>query len=267
MAATTTTLAAAMRVSDLTAVLTSATGAVKGNTILIGGEYMQQTGDPVGVIIPVARGLNGSAQIAHAAATSVRMGLASDFNVPVSIQASVYTDTSLLGDGSSARPLSAVGDGTGDVVGPASAVSGDVVSFSGTTGKLVADSGKLAADLVTGPASVTTGRVTAFSGTTGKVIVEGTQLVADLVSGPASVTTLRVAVFNGTTGKIIAEGTQLAADLVSGPASVTAGKVVVFSGTTGKIVVADAAGVTAGPFTTITSITVVNGLVTALTGA
>lgn len=36
-----------------------------------------------------------------------------------------------------------VGSGTGDVVGPASAVSGDVATFNGTTGKLVQDSGVL----------------------------------------------------------------------------------------------------------------------------
>jgi hypothetical protein len=34
------------------------------------------------------------------------------------------------------------GAGTGDVVGPASATSGNVVTFSGTTGKLIADGGK-----------------------------------------------------------------------------------------------------------------------------
>lgn len=138
MAATTTTLAVAMRVSDLTAVLASATGAVTGNMILIGGEYMIQTGPAVGEIIPVARGKNGSAQIAHAVSTSVRMGIASDFNVPDPIQAGVFTDASLTGDGSSARPLSSVGDGTGDVVGPASVTSGKVAVFSGTTGKLIA---------------------------------------------------------------------------------------------------------------------------------
>lgn len=59
---------------------------------------------------------------------------------------------------------------TGDVVGPASATSGDVVSFNGTTGKLVQDSGKLAANLVTGPASATASRLCSFNGTTGKII-------------------------------------------------------------------------------------------------
>ena len=210
MAVTTTTLAAAMGRSDLVAVLTSATGAVTGNLLVIGGEYMTQTGDPVGVIIPVRRGLNGSAQVIHANGASVQMGLTSDFDAPEPVQASVYVGTTLTGDGSSASPLEAVATGTGDVVGPASAVDGTVAAFDGATGKLIADSGVAAADLV---------------------------VTSDLD------------------------------DLVVGPASVTAGKVAIFDGTTGKLIEADAAGATAGPFTVITSIEVVNGLVVTLTGS
>jgi hypothetical protein len=41
------------------------------------------------------------------------------------------------------------GGGGGDVVGPGSAVSGRVATFSGTTGKLIADSGASIADLKT----------------------------------------------------------------------------------------------------------------------
>lgn len=54
---------------------------------------------------------------------------------------------------------------------------------------------------------------------------------------------------------------------VVGPSSVTSGKVAVFSGTTGKLIAANSSGATAGPFTTITAIQVVNGLVTSLTGS
>lgn len=38
--------------------------------------------------------------------------------------------------------------GTGDVVGPGSAVSGNLASFSGTTGKIIADSGIAAANVL-----------------------------------------------------------------------------------------------------------------------
>lgn len=63
--------------------------------------------------------------------------------------------------------------GTGDVVGPSSAVSGDVALFSGATGKLLSDSGKLGSDIVTGPASAVSGNVALFNGVTGKVLKDG----------------------------------------------------------------------------------------------
>lgn len=87
------------------------------------------------------------------------------------------------------------------------------------------------------------------------------------VVGPASATDGAVALFDGTTGLLLKDGVTLGADIVTGPASVTAGKVAVFSGMTGKVVAANATGVTVGPFTVITGIQVVNGLVTALTGS
>lgn len=48
------------------------------------------------------------------------------------------------------RPTSSggVGGGSGDVVGPATAVSGRLASYSGTTGKLINDSGVAAADVI-----------------------------------------------------------------------------------------------------------------------
>jgi hypothetical protein len=125
----------------------------------------------------------------------------------------------------------------GDVVGPASSVTGRVAAFSGTTGKLLADGAKLAADLVTGPASVTTGRVASFSGTTGKIIAQGTQLAADLVSGPASVTANMVCGFNGTTGKLVKAGTADVDQLVTNASGVSiAGCLAVFSDTTSKVI-------------------------------
>lgn len=56
------------------------------------------------------------------------------------------TGTFLRGDASFAAPLG--GAGTGDVVGPASAVNNRVVAFDGATGKLIKDSGLLYTDLV-----------------------------------------------------------------------------------------------------------------------
>lgn len=50
--------------------------------------------------------------------------------------------TFLRGDGTWDTPT---GSGTGDVVGPASAVSGNIAVFDGTTGKLIADGGPVPA--------------------------------------------------------------------------------------------------------------------------
>jgi hypothetical protein len=60
--------------------------------------------------------------------------------------------------------------GTGDVVGPASATSGRVAVYNGTTGKLIQDGTKLEADLVTGPASAVDSEIALFNSTTGKIV-------------------------------------------------------------------------------------------------
>ena len=90
---------------------------------------------------------------------------------------------------------------------------------------------------------------------------------ANGIVGPASATDGGIVTFDGTTGKLAKDSTVTSATVVVGPASVTSGKVAVFSGTTGKLIAANSTGATAGPFTTITAIQVVNGLVTTLTGS
>jgi hypothetical protein len=93
--------------------------------------------------------------------------------------------------------------GTGDVVGPGSSVSGNLPRFSGTSGKIIEDSGKLAADMVTGPASAVSGNVASFSGTSGKVIADAGVVAANIVTGPASATANGIPRFSGTGGKTI----------------------------------------------------------------
>lgn len=78
--------------------------------------------------------------------------------------------------------------GTGDFVGPGSSVSGNIVSFNGTTGKLGQDSGVAAASVVVGPASVVTARIATFSGTTGKLIQDSGSLITDLVPTTRTIT-------------------------------------------------------------------------------
>ncbi len=92
-------------------------------------------------------------------------------------------------------------------------------------------------------------------------------LAAGAIIGPASSTDGGIVTYDGTTGLLAKDSTVTSASVVVGPASVTSGKVAVFSGTTGKLLAANSTGATAGPFTTITAIQVVNGLVTTLTGS
>jgi hypothetical protein len=136
------------------------------------------------------------------------------------------------GDGVWAPPA-----GGGDVLGPGSAVDGDVAIFNGASGKIIKTTGRQVGTLgdVTGPASAVTGRLTSFNGTTGKLIADSGKLVADVVTGPASAVSGSLATYNGTTGKIIQDGGKLIADVVTGPASSVDGEAALFSGTTGKV--------------------------------
>lgn len=74
-----TTLSSAAASGDLTIRVASATGALKGNVINIDGEYLVQTADAVGTVIPVRRGDQGTYNQAHVSGAVVLMGLASEF--------------------------------------------------------------------------------------------------------------------------------------------------------------------------------------------
>src|SRR5204862_452459 len=54
-----------------------------------------------------------------------------------------------------------------------SSVSGDVAVFSGVSGKIVSDTGVVAADIVTNGSTTTTGNIAVFSDGTGRVIQDG----------------------------------------------------------------------------------------------
>lgn len=83
MALTTTTLAAACSVNDKTITVASATGFAAGNLVKVDEEFFKvTTGYTSGVIIPVTRGLNGTAVVAHVSAANATTGLASDFATP-----------------------------------------------------------------------------------------------------------------------------------------------------------------------------------------
>jgi hypothetical protein len=85
MALTTTTLAAACGRDDVTIKVTSATGFADKQLIRVDAEIMAQAGTPSTTSptsIPVRRGIDGTAQLAHGILANVATGLVTDFPVP-----------------------------------------------------------------------------------------------------------------------------------------------------------------------------------------
>jgi hypothetical protein len=80
--------------------------------------------------------------------------------------------------------------GKGNVKGPASSVIGDIATWNNLSGSKLADSGKLAADIVTGPGSAVDGDVVLFDGATGKIIKDSGVLGSRLVTASAVLTDL-----------------------------------------------------------------------------
>lgn len=89
-------------------------------------------------------------------------------------------------------PTAISGGGTGDVVGPASAVDDQIATFDGTTGKLIQDGGSKISDVITaavaasgdvdGPGSSTDDHVALFNGATGKIIKDSGDTISDIIS-------------------------------------------------------------------------------------
>lgn len=132
------------------------------------------------------------------------------------------------------------------VDGPASASAGAVPTFSGTSGKLVADSGVLLTNLVLGPASATDNAIVRFDTTSGKLVQNSAVTVADTTgsidntSGSGTVTSTRF--IGPATGLRTTTGpTDLTmAAVVDGEYLKRSGSTIV-SGTGGASTVADAA--------------------------
>lgn len=83
MALTTTTLSSAIALSDISIKVASATGFAAGSLVRVDGELMRvQAGYASGTIIPVQRGIDGTAQVAHAASANATVGTASEFASP-----------------------------------------------------------------------------------------------------------------------------------------------------------------------------------------
>jgi len=160
--------------------------------------------------------------------------------------------------------------GTGDVVGPASAVDNNFASFDLTTGKLIQDSGSSASSFATAAQGSTADSATQPGDNISTLTNDAgyTTNVGDVV-GPASSVTARIATFDGVTGKLLQDSGSLVSDFatsaqgaladsatqpgdnistltndsgfttnvgdVVGPASSVTARIATFDGTTGKL--------------------------------
>lgn len=83
MALATTTLSSAVGVNDNSIVVASATSFAAGRLVRVDDEWMKVASNySSGTTIPVLRGQQGSAVLAHVSSANVVHGLASDFSVP-----------------------------------------------------------------------------------------------------------------------------------------------------------------------------------------
>jgi hypothetical protein len=97
--------------------------------------------------------------------------------------------------------------------------NGNLVSFSGTTGKVATDSGVVASNVVTNTGTAAAGNLAAFS--SNKVVQDSLLSAGSIVIGPSSATNGAVAVYSGTTGKLLADGVPLSSLLTTAAAIAT----------------------------------------------
>jgi hypothetical protein len=91
MALATTTLSVAVAVSDTSITVASATSVAAGRLVLIDQEVMQVTQNYVsGTAVPVLRGIDGSATVAHVITSNVTHGAATDFSTPAAQEVISY---------------------------------------------------------------------------------------------------------------------------------------------------------------------------------
>jgi hypothetical protein len=99
--------------------------------------------------------------------------------------------------------------------------SGNLPSFSGTSGKVLTDSTVAATSVVVGPASATNGAVAIYNGTTGKLLSDGVTLLSALLLSTTAASTYAALAGAAFTGAISTSDTT--ASTTTGTGSVVAG--------------------------------------------
>ena len=108
----------------------------------------------------------------------------------------------------------------GAVTGPASSTAGHIATFTGTTGKVIQDSGFTIAKSVPADAVFTDttyeNKAAASGGTDASLVTTGEKYTwNNKVDGPNSSTNNQIAVFDGTTGKTIKDSGKTISDLTA----------------------------------------------------
>jgi hypothetical protein len=183
MALTSTALAADLSASSLKIRVASATGFAVGRIIRIDNEFMEQTAAASGVVIPVKRGVMGSATLAHDTLADVTVGLPEDYPaVPpgnrLATEPSKFTMITVGENGTFAAP----GGGDGLVVLKKATALGTTtltdptLAQDGTT--LVVTNGTAAGHVITGTfrdgttGAHTTATYEAFAGATMTLVAQ-----------------------------------------------------------------------------------------------
>jgi len=121
----------------------------------------------------------------------------------------VFSGGSLLAPYTIDDVTNGAGGGVGDVVGPVSAVDGDFAQFSGTSGKIIYDSGASPATFLGKVGTFVPGHAIVVDSSSGASRIftrDGGTGLAGFVTGPGSATDGNLAVFSGGSGKIVRDG-------------------------------------------------------------
>ena len=103
--------------------------------------------------------------------------------------------------------------------------SGNLASLSGTTGKIITDSGTLATNVVTNTSTGATGNLPSF--VSAKVIGDSSIVASNVVTNTSTGATGNLPSF--VSAKVIGDSGKIAADVVTGPASAAAGNIASFT--------------------------------------
>lgn len=189
--------------------------------VFIGNGTVQDAGPADGGFI-TQFGITNDGLLAFGINTGLITGPYTQFGAQVSSDGTVTLSAQSFNGGPSANvvwdingvqyPLNPTGNG--NISGPVISVDGDLLSFNGTNGNLVQDSGIPSARVVRGPTPTTIGHLAAFNNTVGTLLEDSGVSIASLVTGPGASVDDNIVLFNGTGGNVLEDSGVGLASLV-----------------------------------------------------